>query len=1103
MMNDLTQILIVLGYPAKEVDAQFFNSLSSKFKSINLQVLSEPSQQELYSSLTNPSDILCFLLGDIHDYHHVGFSSVLLSRDYRLDFDSFHDPSSDLGDALHRQKLKLILFSCPEGLEIALKSEDWPHNSKSIIFDRSDSYSSSDDIIKEFLENLLYKYDQKYLQDQAVLEVWALITHQYNSLNLPIFFQGKWYSSRQRSTQLIRQDLESKIYLDDYWRFFARKALIPKIKLSTDVITDLIVTQPQIYNSKLDKFNQVYLPSRFETCNIEETFRAIKNQQFDRVVIIGEQGSGKTTCLQKMAQWVFEKTDQDIAIYISLKELEEQSLEQYLIDTWLENEVFRGKIQAKNKENYMNKLQKLFNRKRVWLFLDGVDEIKSSSPLLVVKSGIQNIESWLKDVHHIKILLSCRSNVWNISGNPLLELSPRFIVYSPKKFKYPDDVNKFIDNWFNSQDKSQLGNKLKEQLKSKIYSPIQELICRPFFLASVCIFWQRENQLQNRRKLYNFLIYLLYVWKQKPNYDIEFGEQTPEQKELETPLSDLALAILKQERKTLDMSNDLVSKYLGEQGKMLAKNLGILSFSSNKYSFPDTFLYSYYAANGIKNQKDIIDFESHTYHIFNPKYQEVITLWFDLITYAEKVKFINNLEKFKDKFTYYNFYLYRLYFFLFKLIINTNNQITSSKLYNIFIHLLSNITRGQRKNYKFVIQEIAELGFKKSNTLNVIKNEAKEVLLKIDEQLIIKQIKNEELKSRLTAYFNSIKQPDPISIAGLEPSEDIESQISALELKERLVELIDDRAFNMLYNIIGKEKFEKEILYFLPTFKSKNKTIILKNLQWKLTQYLSPLEFCQIFHPEKYNQLNPKKYNLPSKLPKEKPMLPGFEQRLQQLQKNINQELELLEEYEEVLRYIDEDDIRKKKRCLREIERQKQAVDKYQQEYAQLQQQSTQSSPQMEQIHATLQQMEQKINFIQKGQVATYKLLSKTHQDLLARYEKSEQVIIGEITKKLKESDLKVTQKLLEAVETNRVSDVQMEQMLTVIEQQLPLPALPPAQSEPIAEIIKDPELDIKHRLNVALPIVPLLINYEAEIELGSGFNLSNTWERLIQKLRR
>jgi hypothetical protein len=75
-----------------------------------------------------------------------------------------------------------------------------------------------------------------------------------------------------------------------------------------------------------------------------------------------------------------------------------------------------------------------------------------------------------------------------------------------------------------------------------------------------------------------------------------------------------------------------------------------------------------------------------------------------------------------------------------------------------------------------------------------------------------------------------------------------------------------------------------------------------------------------------------------------------------------------------------------------------------------------------------------------------------------------------------------------------------MQQMLAVLEERIP--SLPLSQAA-VGEIIKAPELDARHKLKVTLPIVPFLVDYEGELELGSGFNIKSGWEQLVAKLRR
>jgi hypothetical protein len=225
-----------------------------------------------------------------------------------------------------------------------------------------------------------------------------------------------------------------------------------------------------------------------------------------------------------------------------------------------------------------------------------------------------------------------------------------------------------------------------------------------------------------------------------------------------------------------------------------------------------------------------------------------------------------------------------------------------------------------------------------------------------------------------------------------------------------------------------------------------------------------------------------------------------FYQRLQDLADNIAKDQELLKEYEDEFRYTENP--RTKAKYRREIERQRESVARYQQEYEELKQQLRGSpSAQMQRVESQLQQMDAKINILLSGQVAIYEDLNKTRQALLNRYGSTEQVVIGAIAQQLNQNQLVLTQKLLDALEANQVPERQMQQMLAVLEQRIP--ALPTSQAETVAEIIKDPGVDFKHRLKVALPIVPMLVEYEGEIELGSGFNIKSAWEQLVAKLRR
>jgi hypothetical protein len=221
-----------------------------------------------------------------------------------------------------------------------------------------------------------------------------------------------------------------------------------------------------------------------------------------------------------------------------------------------------------------------------------------------------------------------------------------------------------------------------------------------------------------------------------------------------------------------------------------------------------------------------------------------------------------------------------------------------------------------------------------------------------------------------------------------------------------------------------------------------------------------------------------------------------FQQRLTDLLDNITQDQKLLKEFEEALTV--EDNPRTLKKYKKEIKRQQESIDNYKQEYTELEQQLTGiSTPQilvvgnqLQIIENQLQQIDAKLNIVLINQ-----------DSLLLRYQVSEQAILRVFIEQLNQTQLAFTENMLNAVAANQVSESEMLQMLAVLESRIP--SLPSSSQAEIAEIIKSPELDARHKITVTLPLVPFLINYEGELELGTGFNIKSAWEFIIKKLGR
>ncbi|BAB73550.1 alr1851 [Nostoc sp. PCC 7120 = FACHB-418] len=235
-------------------------------------------------------------------------------------------------------------------------------------------------------------------------------------------------------------------------------------------------------------------------------------------------------------------------------------------------------------------------------------------------------------------------------------------------------------------------------------------------------------------------------------------------------------------------------------------------------------------------------------------------------------------------------------------------------------------------------------------------------------------------------------------------------------------------------------------------------------------------------------------------------MMPSnFELRLKHLEDNIRQDQDLLKKYQDSLRY--EDDPRRQAKYEREIQQLRESANCYQKEYDELQMQITgESTVQMQNVATQLQQMNTKIDRLYAGQKAIYENINHLRQGLLARYDAGEQRIIAALTEQLDQSQMIMIATVLDAIETNQVTDGEMQLILQGIQQNINKlqqsgTALPPSQSA-LVEVINAPELDFKHRLKVGIPIVPFILDYEGELELGTGIDLEAAWKTLIMRLK-
>jgi hypothetical protein len=221
----------------------------------------------------------------------------------------------------------------------------------------------------------------------------------------------------------------------------------------------------------------------------------------------------------------------------------------------------------------------------------------------------------------------------------------------------------------------------------------------------------------------------------------------------------------------------------------------------------------------------------------------------------------------------------------------------------------------------------------------------------------------------------------------------------------------------------------------------------------------------------------------------------SFNQRLQDLTEHIAKDQNLLKEFEDALRF--EDDPRRRAKYQRDVEQLKESARRYRQEYDALNRQTTTA---MQTVAEQLRQMDWKLDSVLGGQVAIAQQLSQMQHALLSRYDQTERSLVAAVVEQLDDRQLSMTQTFLDALDSRQLAESEIEEMWAVLEERLP--EMPPSQ---VAVVVwaKAPGLDARHRLKVALPIVPFLVDYEAEFELNGGLNFKTLWEILKAKLRK
>jgi predicted NACHT family NTPase len=454
----------------------------------------------------------------------------------------------------------------------------------------------------------------------------------------------------QRNIEDLVQEIRQEVYDDIHHRCGTMRVLDMEQPIGIgDIYTSVNILE------KLSGRRRLGLNELLQDCDLDNFDRLVLGQirhervpgleaveRYDKLMILGKPGAGKTTFMKRLATLCSQGEFQAhrVPVFVTLKEFAEAKdqpkLQAFIASQWrtcgLEE---------------LTAVSTVLTQGRALVLLDGLDEVQEADHDRV----LQAIKDFTNQYRKCQFVMTCRIAAREYTFQQFTEVEVADFN--------PEQIAEFATKWFTAKEDPEKGENFIQRLKAN--KPIQELATNPLLLTLLClVFGEAADFPANRSELYKEgLDVLLKKWDATRNIERDQVYKKLSLKRKEDLLSQLAFQTFKrgdyffkqsiveqhimnyirnlpganEDEDALQLDSESVLKSIEAQHGLLAER------AKGIYSFSHLTFQEYFAAKKITSPASNLhkELENLATRITEKRYREIFLLTVSMLTEADNL----------------------------------------------------------------------------------------------------------------------------------------------------------------------------------------------------------------------------------------------------------------------------------------------------------------------------------------------------------------------------------------------------------------------------------------------------------------------------------